>query len=593
MRLHLETAVERVRRHAAALLVIAIATMAGLSVSGGTVSAHTDFSGSTPSDGDVIDEPVELISLVFTGESEEAGDGFVVLDATGQVREPTSVSVGPGGKVFTLSFDPALAGGEIGVRWSVRAPDKHPIEGAFAFTVTAPATDAAAASTSANSSTPVSQSPADAPAATVAADDDMSNMSAAEMASMDEFLTVDTSRPGESQATLGRLLSFAGIALAIGGIAFAATTLRGERFEVVRLIQAVRIVGCVVAVGAAIQYAGVARIAGESLSSYWSSSQGFASVLRGLGGVAIAVGLAATLAPVQSERRARSLSSAVNTSNDTDVADQFWGALGAEPERRSGRRHIDDTRRERTTSAPARRDEAVALRDPGLTMARQQTLTVEVEPARAQGQLPRDPDLSIEASGDDPDRVDAVRQRWVPTRASAVAFAGCGFAVVSFWFDGHTVSKGWRPLHAIANSVHVVAGSVWMGGLVAMAVVIWQRHRRGAPPRALELVVRFSEVASIALGAVVVAGLVMAVSVLDSFGELTGTEWGQLLLLKSAAAVLAMCGGAYNHFRLIPALDNDPHDPSLHERMRSVVTAEAILLGFAVAVTAWLVAAAS
>jgi len=85
----------------------------------------------------------------------------------------------------------------------------------------------------------------------------------------------------------------------------------------------------------------------------------------------------------------------------------------------------------------------------------------------------------------------------------------------------------------------------------------------------------------------------MAVSILDSFGELTGTEWGQLLLLKSGAAGLAMLGGAYNHFRLIPALDADPDDPDLRDRMRSVVTAEAILLIFVVIVTAWLVAAAT
>jgi copper transport protein len=165
--------------------------------------------------------------------------------------------------------------------------------------------------------------------------------------------------------------------------------------------------------------------------------------------------------------------------------------------------------------------------------------------------------------------------------------------VISFWFDGHTVSKGIRPLHAIANSVHVVAGSVWMGGVVAMAAVMWMRHRRGVAPRALELVVRFSSVAAVALGAVIVAGLIMAVSVLDSVGELTGTEWGQVLLLKTAAAGLAMVGGAYNHFRLLPALEADPDSPVLHEQLRSVITAEAIMLSFVVVVTAWLVSSAT
>ena len=85
----------------------------------------------------------------------------------------------------------------------------------------------------------------------------------------------------------------------------------------------------------------------------------------------------------------------------------------------------------------------------------------------------------------------------------------------------------------------------------------------------------------------------MAFIILDSVGELLGTPWGQILLLKSAAVGLAMIGGAYNHFRLLPALEADPDDPRLVEHLRSAVTSEAILLGFVIVATASLVAAAS
>ncbi len=183
-----------------------------------------------------------------------------------------------------------------------------------------------------------------------------------------------------------------------------------------------------------------------------------------------------------------------------------------------------------------------------------------------------------------------------PDRSSRLAFVGVGFAVISFWFDGHTVTKGLRPLHALANSVHVIAGAVWVGGVVTMAAVLWLRHRRHRRHRqtmALDMVVRFSTVAGAALGAVVVAGLLMAVSILDSVGELTSTEWGQTFLSAAAAAGTAMLIGAYNHFRLMPALESDPNDEALHQSVRSTVTAEAIILAFVVVVTAWLVAAAS
>ncbi len=47
---------------------------------------------------------------------------------------PSAVTTGDG-TVFRLSFEPPLDGGQVGVRWSVRAGDAHPIEGSFSFTV--------------------------------------------------------------------------------------------------------------------------------------------------------------------------------------------------------------------------------------------------------------------------------------------------------------------------------------------------------------------------------------------------------------------------------------------------------------------------
>ncbi len=533
MTFHTMSATRRAIQRLGASLVIVLVSLAGLSI-GAPVSADTGFSGSTPSDGDVVAEPVTLVTLVFSAVAEPLGDGFVVLDATGQTRVPTEVST-LDSKVYTLTFDPPLAGGEIGVKWSVAGADAHPLEGAFSFTVSAPAPE---------STTTLPAAAQTAPSDAVDAGGDMSQMSAQDMASMDDFLAVETSRPGESLATLGRLMSLAGIALAIGGIAFAATTLRGQATEIETLVGGVRILGGVVAVGAVVEYLGVTRISGESFVGYWSSSPGFATILRLLAGVAIAAGLAATTVGRGAPRPLRPLSSAPNTTDALDRVDDFW-ALADEPSRRQS-----ETRRPPSTD---RRDDANGMRG------------AQNGPVR----------------------------RWVPDRSSAWAFAGCGLAVMSFWFDGHTVSKGFRPLHAVANSVHVIAGSVWVGGVVVMAVVLWSRHRRGVASRASELVVRFSSVATVALGAVVVAGLVMAVSVLDSFGGLTGTEWGQVLLLKTGAAGLAIIGGAYNHFRLLPALEADPDDPILHEQIRSVVSAEAIMLGFVVVVTAWLVASAS
>ncbi len=572
------------RRACIATLVGVGVAMCGVVVGATPVSAHTSFASSDPANGAVIAEPVDEITIRFTGVSKEAGDGFVVLDPAGQVREPTSVTT-TDGKVFRLAFDPALDGGVVGVRWSVRAGDNHPIEGSFSFTVDEGATAAAGDDMSSMTAEEMA----------AMGSGDMSSMTPEEMAAMDDFLQVDPTRPGQTTATLGRLVSIVSIVLVLGFLAFAATTLRGSRIEVDGLITAVRVLGAAMVVGAAVEYLGIARIAGDSLGSAWSSSAGAAIVLRTLAGLGIAVGLVATTMPVRAPRVARSLSSAANRSATGNLDADFWG---------------DSASHDHEANAPVTQSRSAVssgFTDPGLTLARNlgtthptsretalDTRTVAASLRRAQPTATLDDRRRSQEEVIEPTRepADAICQ-WHPDRSSRLAYIGIGLAIASFWFDGHTVTKGFRPLHALANSVHIVAGSVWVGGVIAMAVVLWIRRRQHRPTGALELVVRFSAVASVALGAVVVAGLVMAVSILDSFGELTSTQWGQTLLLKSAAAGIAMVAGAYNHFRLMPALERNPDDAALHDSVRTTVTAEAIMLGFVVVVTAWLVAAAS
>ena len=531
---------EQARPHFARRIAVAIGVLialVGAVVNPTTALAHTGFESSTPAEGGVVDEPVELVTIVFTGEATPVGDEFIALTPAGVVQEPVSVTT-VDDKIFSIRFDPALAGGQVGIRWNVQAADAHPIEGAFAFTVSAPAATTAPPTTT----TPPTSAPDPAEQASVETADTtpavaveevsppaaqidatLTDAAAAETVtpaaqSLDEFLTVDDSTPGETTATVGRLVGFLGVAVGLGAFAFVATALRGRRDEVWQVLNGVRVLGIVIAVGAAIEYVGVSRIGSESLTSGWSTAPGFATVLRLVGGLGLATGLAGTISRgrVQHVMRrpsvVRSLSSAV----------------------------IDDVD---TQQAPM--------------------------------------------SGADP------IVRWTPDARSWPALAGAMLIIASFWFDGHTVTKGFRPLHALVNSVHVAAGAIWVGGVVTMAAVIWSRHRSDRPMRVVELVVRFSKIATIALASVVIAGGVMAFLVLDSFSELTGTPWGKMLLLKTAAVGLAMIGGAYNHFRLLPALESDPESPELLTELRSTVTAEAIMLVFVVTVTAWLVAAAS
>ena len=96
-----------VRRLGGWAIIAAFAvSLIGMLASGTTVSAHTAFAGSTPADGATLDTPVSEIVIEFTNPAEPAGDGFVVLDPSGAVRNPTVTTTD--GRAFRLTFDTPL-----------------------------------------------------------------------------------------------------------------------------------------------------------------------------------------------------------------------------------------------------------------------------------------------------------------------------------------------------------------------------------------------------------------------------------------------------------------------------------------------------
>ena len=165
--------------------------------------------------------------------------------------------------------------------------------------------------------------------------------------------------------------------------------------------------------------------------------------------------------------------------------------------------------------------------------------------------------------------------------------------LLSFTFDGHTVSEGNRWITGAVDMVHVVAGAVWAGGVLALAIVLWRRHHRRLRLDALELAVRFSVIAGAELAAAGVAGTILAVIILDSLSELWTTPWGLLLIAKFTAVVAAAGLGTFNNFVVIPRMETDPGDDSRSLMLRNTETGEGLLLCIVLLVTALLVGAAS
>ncbi len=174
---------------------------------------------------------------------------------------------------------------------------------------------------------------------------------------------------------------------------------------------------------------------------------------------------------------------------------------------------------------------------------------------------------------------------------SPLAVAGAVGLIVSFLFDGHTVTASPAWLVRVADVIHVTAGATWAGGVMMLAAILTRRHLAGLPARAGEMVLRFSAIASIALAAVGIAGILLAWAILDSIGELFGTPWGRVLIAKLAAVGVAAAVGAYNHYVVIPKIHEDEEAAS--DLIRRTTRFESAVLVSVAALTATLVGAAS
>lgn len=203
-----------------------------------------------------------MITLSFTGEAEPAGSGFQVLDSDSERREPVEVTT-EDGSTWKLRFDPAVAVGTVGVRWSVQAPDAQLISGGFSFTVT---TDAVADSAGAGAGSTEMEATPDATVTPAEADNSEGEL--------DSFLeeASDEMAPADRLSAVGRVVTLLGTLLGVGALVSAATALRGTRRDVRHVMHWVRRAGVLVLFGAVLELVAQLTVAGGGWSGVWSPS---------------------------------------------------------------------------------------------------------------------------------------------------------------------------------------------------------------------------------------------------------------------------------------------------------------------------------
>lgn len=149
--------------------------------------------------------------------------------------------------------------------------------------------------------------------------------------------------------------------------------------------------------------------------------------------------------------------------------------------------------------------------------------------------------------------------------------------------SGHSaVDTGSSWVSQLADWLHLSAATLWVGGLVQLAFVVWPLE----PGLRRQAFLRFSRLATLLIVVLLAAGTYLSILRLPQLADLWSQGYGRVLLVKLGLVSLALAWGAAHHFLVRPRLERGA--PLLAGLPRSLAgesaVAMAILLAAAVLV---------
>jgi copper transport protein len=170
--------------------------------------------------------------------------------------------------------------------------------------------------------------------------------------------------------------------------------------------------------------------------------------------------------------------------------------------------------------------------------------------------------------------------------AELLALAGAGLAAASVLVvpgasghAGQTAPRGWSLLFDWA---HLVAGSLWVGGLIGL-LVLWRSLPVASRTAGLVVAVpRFSNTALVSVIVLVASGTGAALLHLPTVGSLWQTSYGQALLVKIGLLGAAIVLASFNLLRAKPQLALPEVGAGAARLLRRLVGGETLLVAGAV-----------
>lgn len=162
--------------------------------------------------------------------------------------------------------------------------------------------------------------------------------------------------------------------------------------------------------------------------------------------------------------------------------------------------------------------------------------------------------------------------------------------------SGHAADAGDFSLNEIMDWLHLMAASVWGGGLIVLSLIVFPSvFRLSGDSRKYftEIAVRFSGLAGVTLSIVVITAVYQGWTEVGSFRSLRETEYGKIIMVKIMLAALLVTLAASNRYLSIPRLRG--LSGSREENARTIsrlvhkVRAEALIVAALLVCTAYLI----
>jgi copper transport protein len=122
---------------------------------------------------------------------------------------------------------------------------------------------------------------------------------------------------------------------------------------------------------------------------------------------------------------------------------------------------------------------------------------------------------------------------------------------------GHASTGDWVSAAIVADTIHVLAMAIWLGGLVVLALVTLSRR---APLSARDAVERFSRVALGCIVALVATGAFQTWRQVGSLEALRSTDYGRILVVKLVLVAVVIVFAAFSREVVLRILPPSPSE---------------------------------